>query len=250
MYTAPPAGAARASRGEIAYGDLRRRLLVGEFPVAIRLAEERLAAEIGVSRTPVREALMRLHVEGLVERHPDGGYQPSTPNLAAIHELYEVRIALERLAIRRPATTGIAHDRAVLRRVYDEWLSYEAERPEPEPGFVALDEGFHVALAESAGNAQLAEMLEMVNARIRPVRMHDFLTAERVAATIAQHLGIVEALLASDLDLAADRLDEHLGESMVIVERRAAVAVARMLGQARPEGGPQPEDHDHQEVER
>jgi DNA-binding transcriptional MocR family regulator len=57
-----------------AYEQLKRRLLAGEFPLRVRLGEERLAALLGVSRTPVRQALTRLHAERLVERHADGGY--------------------------------------------------------------------------------------------------------------------------------------------------------------------------------
>ncbi len=234
MYTALPTENGPRSRAESAYVDLRHRLLMGDFPVVDRLAEERLAALVGVSRTPVREALVRLHLEGLVERHPEGGYRPALPNLSAIHELYEVRISLERTAMARPRHTGQLHDHQLLVALREEWKAIEAEQPEPEPSFVVIDEGFHVGLAEAAGNAQLVELLELVNARIRLVRMHDFLTPERIAATVAQHLGIVDALLAGDLVLAERRLDTHLGESMTVVEERAARSLARMLGR---EGG-------------
>ena len=59
-----------------------------------------------------------------------------------------------------------------------------------------LDEDFHVRLAESAGNHELAVLLQAINERIRLVRIHDFLSPERIELTISQHLGIVEAVLA------------------------------------------------------
>src|SRR5690606_17154543 len=71
VYTAPTTG---VSRGEQAYGELKRRLLHGDFALGSRLGEERLASLVGVSRTPVREALSRLHAEGFVVRLPVGGY--------------------------------------------------------------------------------------------------------------------------------------------------------------------------------
>ena len=92
MYTAPDTG---SPRRELAYQSLKHRLLVGDFPPGRRLGEERLAAELGVSRTPVREALSRLHSEGLVERLSDGGYGPVLPDLHLIRELYEIRFVLE-----------------------------------------------------------------------------------------------------------------------------------------------------------
>ena len=97
-----------------------------------------------------------------------------------------------------------------------------------------LDEEFHVRLAHAAGNHALAELLMAVNERIRPVRTHDFLTAERIALTIEQHLGVVGALLADDVKLAARLLTNHIGESMDVVEQRVAAAFARMTPPASP----------------
>src|SRR5205085_12481111 len=105
-----------------------------------RLAEERLAAELGISRTPVREALLRLHAEGLLEQGPDGGWCPTAPDVAGVHGLYEARLALEFQALRRPAEpTGraaAAHDPAVIEPLWDEWRALEVAEPPPDPGFV------------------------------------------------------------------------------------------------------------------
>ena len=215
-------------RRDRAYEELKKRLLLGDFPFNLRLGEERLATLLGVSRTPVREALMRLHAEGLVSTHPEGGYRPTTPDIAAAHDLYEVRMALELQALRRPAETGQHHDPAVLEPLRDEWRALQVEEPDPDPGFVSLDEDFHERLAGASGNPSLADLLRIVNERIRVVRMHDFLTAERVRRTIEQHLGIVEAVLMQDLSLAVARFGRHLGESMAVVEQRATHALARM----------------------
>jgi len=226
LYTAP-----RPGRRAQAYDDLKTHLLLGEFPLHLRLGEERLAALLGVSRTPVREALQRLDAEGLVGRHPEGGFCPIAPDVTSIHELYEVRLVLELQALRRPALVPARrHDPGVLGPLRDKWKALSGSLPPAEPGFVGLDEDFHVRLAESAGNQSLAEVLRTVNEKIRVVRMQDFLTVERVRRTVDQHVAIVEAVLAGDLGLAEERFQSHLDESIAVVEQRTTQALARMAG--------------------
>jgi DNA-binding GntR family transcriptional regulator len=227
--TLDTASAERGQAGDRAYTELKRRLLLGEFPLRIRLGEERLAALLSVSRTPVRQALVRLHAERLVERLADGGYAPAAPNLVKIRQLYEVRRALELSALARPAETGTTHSLSVIEPLRDDWRLLSQDIPEPDPSFVLLDESFHVRLAQASGNGSLAEVLSIVNERIRIVRMHDFLTSERVHRTITQHLDIVEAILSDDLDEARGRFTMHLGESIAVVEERATRALARMM---------------------
>jgi DNA-binding GntR family transcriptional regulator len=230
VYTGPHTeGSSRLSRAEEAYGEIKRRLLVGEFRLGARLGEERLAARLGLSRTPIREALFRLHSEGLVDRHPDGGYRPRAPITSGIAELYEVRRGLELMAMRRPFTAGRRHDTGILEQVRDEWAGLATDLPEPDPSFVVADEAFHISLAEAAGNDALVELLHQVNQRIRLVRMQDFLRHERIVATVEQHLQIVTTLLKGEVEDAATALCSHLAESMAFVETLAARALARML---------------------
>lgn len=228
MYTQPHTPSP-GSHAEGAYTELKRLILLGEFRLGARLGEERLAAHIGISRTPIREALLRLHSEGLIDRHPEGGYRPRPPIVSGVRELYEVRKGLELLAVGRPAAEGVPHNRGILLQIHDDWATLAEDLPEPDPGFVITDEAFHVGIAEAAGNEALAEMLRHVNQRIRMVRMHDFLAADRIQATVDQHLAIVTALLAGDLSEAATALGDHLTESMAVVETLANLALARML---------------------
>jgi DNA-binding GntR family transcriptional regulator len=218
-----------------AYVALRHRLMSGEFSFRDRLAEERLAALLGVSRTPVREALTRLAGDGLVEKRSDGGYYPAEPDLAGLRDLYEIRVTLELRGLQRAVESGARHDPALLEPLRDAWRSLRDDPPKPDPAFVAMDEGFHITLSRASGNVELANMLDAVNARIRPVRMYDFLTADRVHLTITQHLDIVEKVLALDLAAGILALRRHVGESMEVVERRAARALTQMvLNRGRP----------------
>jgi DNA-binding GntR family transcriptional regulator len=217
------------SRSTDAYRELRRRLLLGEYPGAGRLAEVRLATELGVSRTPVREALWRLEAEALVERRPDGGFFPRIPDLASIRDLYEVRRALELEVIERPARHGTMHDDARLTAVHQHWTEIAADPPEPDPGFIVLDEHFHIGIAEACGNNALVEHLALVNARIRVVRMQNFIHTHRIVQTAAQHLAIIDALRAGDTSRARRLMEAHLDEATQQSAERAARAVERML---------------------
>lgn len=234
MYTAPYA--TEVSRAERAFSNLKARILAGEFALGQRLGETRLAEMLGVSRTPIREALHRLHADGLVTRHPEGGFLPYVPDIAMMRPLYEARIGLELLALRRPSALGTVHAHADLEALRDEWAALGKDEPEPSPDFVVLDESFHLALASAGGNPVVVDLLRSVNERIRIVRMQDFLTAERVSQTISQHLGIVEAVLCDDVLLAVACFEQHLSESLAVVEERAMRAISRMI--AAKEGTP------------
>jgi DNA-binding GntR family transcriptional regulator len=117
---------------------------------------------------------------------------------------------------------------SLLEPLRDEWRELWHDRPEPSAGFVVMDEDFHVTLLRSTGNVMLTQTLESINARIRPVRMYDYLTEERIERTIEQHIGIVEAVLAGTVDESVIKLSRHVGESMDVVEKRAARALTQM----------------------
>lgn len=235
----PPRAASRPRilRRELVYRELKERILAGEFPPRMRLAEERLGTLLEVSRTPIREALVRLHADGLLRHDPDGGYHVAAPDLGGLRDLYELRIALELACLTRAAQEErVTHDPAVLEPLRDEWRAMREDLPPADPSFVDRDESFHVTLSRAAGNGAITESLQTVNARIRPVRMYDFLTSDRIAETVDQHLEIVESVLTGDIAEAVVLMRRHVGVSLEVVEKRAARAITQMLvyGGGRP----------------
>lgn len=216
---------ATQSLRELAYTQIRKMVMLGEFPTGQRLAEEQIAEQLQVSRTPVREAFVRLHGDRLLRRFSDGGYYVAEIDLFDMRDLYELRLTLELRGITRASEDGIEHDLEALAELREEWLGIQEEPPEPDGSFIELDESFHLALLRSSGNLALAEMLENVNVRIRPVRTFDFLTSDRIETSITEHLGIVEALMAKQIELAAHLLRDHIGASLEVVEERAATAI-------------------------
>jgi DNA-binding GntR family transcriptional regulator len=217
------------SRREAAYLEIRRMALEGEFPFWQRLPEEGISERLGVSRTPVREAFARLDSDGILSRYDDGGYYVAEPNLIDLRDLYELRLTLELRGILRAQEDDVEHDGELLEALRTEWLLIQSSPPPADGSFIELDESFHVGLSRASGNLVITETLESVNIRIRPVRMHDFLDAERIEISIAEHLEILDAVIAHQIDPAADLLRRHIGISLDVVEERAAKAMTRMM---------------------
>lgn len=230
VYTrvdAPKAGGEVPQRERV-YLLLREEVMNGRISPRERLGEVALAERFGASRTPVREALARLLSDGLVERRGNGFFVVM-PNLRELRDLYELRVTLELRGIRRAIEDpGIRHDPEILSAELEHWYRMRQAPPRPDPQFVVLDEQFHAALSRASGNPALTEMLVGVNQRIRRVRMYDFLTADRIASTIHEHIEIVELVLAGELEPALSALHEHVGESMTVVLERAQHAWSAM----------------------
>jgi DNA-binding GntR family transcriptional regulator len=230
-YTASTSADGRTtpvSRAEQVHLKLRDEVLNGRITPRTRLAEEPLARQHGVSRTPVREALTRLQADGLIERR-DGAFFVVVPNLDELKDLYELRVTLELRGITRAIeSASIRHDGEVLTAELGRWYVLRDTPPPPDPNFVVLDERFHAELSRASGNPALTEALVAVNERIRRVRMYDFLSADRIETTIAEHVEIAELTLAGKLDEAYLALYEHIGASMDVVLARAQRALTQM----------------------
>lgn len=226
--TAPPVG-------ERVYLALRADLMAGEHAPGDKLSEVRLAKRYGASRTPVREALARLISDGLVAREA-GGLYPYRPRFEELAGLYELRLTLELRGITRVLERAGTYDTALLASERRFWEGLRQCPPPPDAGFVDKDERFHTTLLAAAGNPALTDALRTVNARIRPVRMYDYLTGDRMDATIGEHLAIITLLVDGHLDQARETLRTHVEESRAVVVQRAAeaMAMARMAAAIQP----------------
>lgn len=213
---------------DVVYSTLRDELMNGRIKFEHRLTEPKVSARFGISRTPAREALAMLCSDGLVQRD-EVGYVPVRPSIRLVRDLYELRIVLELSGIQRAIDNpSVTHDRALLELERDRWLALQADPPVQEPSFVIVDEEFHVALLSASGNAELVRALVSVNARIRHVRMFDFMVNNRIEVTIAEHLAILDAVLAQDLSRAHALLRLHIGESLDVVLDRVSRAIVAM----------------------
>jgi DNA-binding GntR family transcriptional regulator len=234
--------APKISQADRVYAELRERLTRGRIPIGSRIVEQQLAAEFRTSRTPVREALRRLEGDGHLTRDPSGGMRPRVPSVRAMRELYDVRLVLEELVVRRAASSG---DRGSQEALEQDWRALDAEHragglASEGAGFVHRDEAFHQRLATASGNDVAASILGDLGDRIRILRIHDFTSEDRIGATIAEHLEIIGAIIAGDADEAASYMRAHIQRSAQVVRERIGEALTRMFEEppALPTGRP------------
>lgn len=195
---------------------LRETVLVDPAVQGTFLNEVELAGRIGVSRTPVREALLLLVADGLVEMLPGrGAYVPPLTG-RQIRELMELRGVLERHAAARTlAERTVPLDR--LRAVLDE--QRELARTGGDAGaFIERDMVFHQAIVDAAGNALLARTYAGLRVRQRRLGVAAlFRSADRQRSVCTEHEHILGALEAGDADAAGAAIDEHLGLTLRVL---------------------------------
>ena len=191
---------------------LAQRISMNELAPGERLLEQPLSREFGVSRTPLREALMRLEQAGLIERQEPRGYAVRALNLARIDQIYTVRMVLEELAVALAAA-------AVDTPAFEELIAAAraaTERADDE-GDPELREAFHEQLASLSGNDELLRLLKDLDLRIYACRRLDAQVPERARAAQHEHLEILELLARGDSDAAQRAMREHIDASRSVV---------------------------------
>jgi DNA-binding GntR family transcriptional regulator len=201
------------------------RLLPGE-----RFTETEIAERTQASRTPVREALYRLERDGHLEVMFRAGWRVKPFDFRQFEELYDLRIVLETTAIRRLCEAGERPLPDALRRV---WTVPAAERATTLREVARLDEAFHAALLEHAGNREMSRVHAEVTERIRIIRRLDFSKAPRIEATYAEHAKILRAVLQRRADQAVLLLRTHVEASKAEVRK----ITLHMLHEARERAG-------------
>ena len=199
---------------------LREDILAGRLVQGTRLVECNLTARFGVSRGPVREALRRLAAEGLIEHTAHRGAEVRRLSARAIAELFQIRVEMEALAARLAAECAAEDARAsffaAIAPIFD-------DRPRAGLGYFAENAAFHDALMALAGNTQLSELSSRLRLPLIMAQIGDVLTPAVVAASIAEHRAIAEAILRRDADAAAAAMRAHLQRAAKLArERRVA----------------------------
>lgn len=183
-------------------------IATGELAPGSALDEAMLVERYAVSRTPVREALIQLAAEGLVELRPRRGAVVAQATPQRLVEMFEVMAELEamcaRLAARRAADADIAAIEAAHERCRG-----AAERRDPDAYFYC-NEAFHRSLYDSAHNAFLAEQAQALQRKLRPYRRLQLRVRHRLQRSFEEHQGIVDAIRAGDPDRAASAVRSHV----------------------------------------
>ncbi len=250
----------RLTLGERALLSLRDAIFSGEFPAGTRLTEVALADRLGLSRTPLREALARLEREGLVERAGAAGYRVRRFTFDDVRDALELRGVLEGTAARLAAERGV--DAGALARLGALLDRLDAAIPPGDPDglcfddYFALNAEFHAALASLAGNGFVVAALDQVTALPFASPSAFLAVQEQVPAfrrsligAQAQHRDIVDAIARRQSARAEALAREHarlaLRNFEYVLDRDRSL-IARVPGLAPLTPAP---DDSHQQVE-
>jgi len=191
-----------------AYEQIENAILTGELKPRERLVESDLAARLGMSRTPVREALRRLEERGLVHILPHRGAVVSDISAAEVDSIYAVRIHLEclasRLACERFSPEGI-------QRVEEMEAAYEAEAARKEMrSLMRANDRFHDAIYMAAENPCLFDLIQQLRRQVHAVRFYAWAQPERIARSLAEHREMLQALRLRDAGRLTEVTRDHL----------------------------------------
>jgi phosphonate utilization transcriptional regulator len=189
--------------------EIERRIVAGELAPGAKLNEAELAAAMGISRGPLREAFRALEQAGLVQTEKNRGVFVREVSLEEANEIYEVRAALEsqigRLAAERSKPAQIERMRAIVKRMH------AAGRKRDADAYFPLNIEFHELLAEAAGNRALAAHYRRVVNELNLYRREAIhRNLDVIPASTREHEAVVDAVSKGDAALAARLLYDHV----------------------------------------
>ena len=211
---APPAinrqarmqGAAKTS--EVVYRDLRHDIVTMTLAPGTPVLERDITQKYGISRTPVREAVIRLTEEGLLDVVPQSGTFVARIPLALVREALVARRALEgatvRAATAHASESQIMEMRALIQR------QQEMADAGKEEAFHRADEDFHAHIAASGGLPGLWQMIQQVRVQVERYRRLTLPQPGRMGLVVQEHLAVLEEIARRDADAAVERMNEHL----------------------------------------
>jgi DNA-binding GntR family transcriptional regulator len=203
--------------GEMVYDVIKGAIVSGQFAPGERLRQEAIAEAIGISRIPVRSALIQLESEGLVSFHSRRGAVVRTLTVAQVHEIYELRELLETHAL-RASMTRMTPDRVERLRTLAARIDAEQEGPE----FVEARVQFYRELYDSEQKPQLVKIVDELRDAVGR-----YLLRRRVSHGHAtKHADLVEAVASGDVEVAVTWLSDHLASVREGVEEIVAASAA------------------------
>ena len=196
---------------------LEAEILSGKYQRGEVVTELQLCAELGVSRTPVREALRRLSQEHLIEDSPRG-----TVVLGVVRKDFEdmcaIRLRIEGLAV-RGFIDNLSEDSLRQLREAVEFQEFYLNKSDPDH-IKAMDSRFHELIYQNCGSAILCDTLSPLHKKVQKFRRQSIEQAGRAETSVKEHRAIYEAIAARDADLAERLMNEHIGNAMqTIIEK-------------------------------
>ncbi|WP_127519682.1 GntR family transcriptional regulator [Mesorhizobium sp. Z1-4] len=215
-----------ADTGLRVYEILRQQAIEYGFRPGERVNEVKLAAELNVSRTPVRAALNRLVSEGLLTLVPNKGFYRQPIDIDAIRSLFELRGAIETMSVRLFCQRATESDIEALER---QWQDFLQERPKlAARQIVEHDEEFHEAIAQGSRNSEALRLLRDINSRIRFLRVVALERDNCKTVTSVEHGQILAEIKAGNTEAAVSLMSRHISLMLGDVTEIAREAVVRI----------------------
>ena len=191
------------------YDILKRRIIFREIESGKKINEEELAQALGVSRTPIRETLVRLEHEGIVKIIPRRGAFVVSQSIEKVIDLLQVREVLEGL-VARLATENMDPERLDRHKQCLKKVSSTEDPADKLLKYTPADVEFHALLLQACDNELLKNMMESVNAHLQMVRLRTVTLPGRAEQTVREHYEIVAAMEKQDADLAERLMRKHV----------------------------------------
>lgn len=196
------------SQGGIAFAKLMAAIQSGIYQPGDRLREVEVAERLGLSRTPIREALRRLEAETIIEHRPRIGAVIRKLGQAEVVELYEMRLVLERTAAEMAAKHAVEAEVEALDDVNAEIAGAAPAKA------AAINQQFHRAIYLAARNRFLLESARAMNNALLLLGPTTIADADRIAVVTRQHQQIIDAIRQGDVDAAGAAAEAHLQTSL------------------------------------
>jgi len=193
------------------YEHLREQLLNGEIAPLEHLIEAKIAKEIGTSRTPVREALHSLELEGLIESIPRVGYVVKPINEQEVGEICEIRMAIEGVAARWAMEK--AHKKLIEELKKNISISDEKVSKGDVKAFVDMDAQFHEIISKFSGSKRLRELAQTLRRHMLRYRIQSIYSVDNVLRAIEGHKGILRAIGKRNLEEVNRAIQHHMEQS-------------------------------------
>lgn len=193
---------------ETVYKKLRKRILTGELKPGDRLMEIHLANELDVSRTPIREAIRKLELEGLVRIIPRSGAQVARISEREMKDLLEVRRSLDMLSVELASERITSEEKVLLRRACRDFE--EATKHGDYTRVAEADVRFHDIIVQAARNRRLQEIISQMADQTYRYRFEYVKDEGTYAQLVEEHRGICDAILSGDGELAKEISIAHI----------------------------------------
>ncbi len=203
---------------EIVYEELKLLILTGKISPGMRLMEEELAEDMGVSRTPIREAIRKLEKEGLITIEPRRGAYVSQISTKDMVEILEVRQNMEGLAAELAAQRMSEEDKEKLRNIAKAYEEAVAAGDMAE--MIRCDTAFHHIIVEATQNKILIQMVEQLQEMVLRFRYIYYDNFKRAEQMLSEHQAIYEAIAGGNTEVARESANVHIDrlKSLILEE--------------------------------